>query len=192
MDKTDKDYQELKKTIRELIRMDFITPDELPGIELYMDQLTRFMNQHLGSTLRNEDDKTLTKTMINNYTKNKLLPPPEKKRYTRKHLILLIYIYYMKNVISISDIRRILEPITEKEIDPDKAFEIYKSIFEMEKLQYFNTEASIVKSQQIVEKKLPSDEDEYLNKMAFIYMLGYDIFMKKRLIEKLIDELPEE
>ena len=192
MEKTDKDYQELKKTIRELIRLDFITPDEIPNIELYMDQLTHFMDQHLGSTLRSEDEKTLTKTMINNYTKNKLLPPPKKKRYSRKHLILLIYIYYLKNVVSINDIRRILGPMIDSEFDSEKMFNIYKSIFEMEKLQYFNAEASVVKSEQMAEKRLPKDEDEYLNKMAFIYMLGYDIFMKKRLIEKLIDELPDD
>ena len=192
MEKTDKDYLELKKTIRDLIRLDFITPEEIPNIELYMDQLTHFMDQHLGSTLRSEEEKTLTKTMINNYTKNKLLPPPEKKRYSRKHLILLIYIYYLKNVVSINDIRRILGPMNDPEFDSDKVFNIYKSIFEMEKLQYFNAEASIIKSEQIAEKRLPKDKDEYLNKMAFIYMLGYDIFMKKRLIEKLIDELPED
>lgn len=192
MEKTDKDYLELKKTIRDLIRLDFITPEEIPNIELYMDQLTHFMDQHLGSTLRSEEEKTLTKTMINNYTKNKLLPPPEKKRYSRKHLILLIYIYYLKNVVSINDIRRILGPMNDPEFDSDKVFNMYKSIFEMEKLQYFNAEASIIKSEQIAEKRLPKDKDEYLNKMAFIYMLGYDIFMKKRLIEKLIDELPED
>ena len=192
MEKTDKDYLELKKTIRDLIRLDFITPEEIPNIELYMDQLTHFMDQHLGSTLRSEEEKTLTKTMINNYTKNKLLPPPEKKRYSRKHLILLIYIYYLKNVVSINDIRRILGPMNDPEFDSNKVFNIYKSIFEMEKLQYFNAEASIIKSEQIAEKRLPKDKDEYLNKMAFIYMLGYDIFMKKRLIEKLIDELPED
>ncbi len=192
MERTDKEYQELKKRIREAIRMDFISPDEIPGIELYMDQLTHFMDKHLGSNTRNEDEKTLTKTMINNYTKNKLLPPPEKKRYSKKHLILLIYIYYLKNVVSISDIRRILGPMIEDDFDIEKMSGFYDSIFSMEKMQYFNTEASIIKSEQIVDKKLPRDEDGYLNKMSAIFMLGYDVFMKKKLIEKLIDELPEE
>ena len=192
MEKTDKEFQELKKSIRELIKLDFITPDEIPGMELYMDQLTRYMDKHLGSTLRDESDKALTKTMINNYTKNKLIPPPEKKRYSRKHLILLIYIYYLKNVVSINDIRRILGPMIENDFSEDDIIEMYDSIFEMEKLQYFNTEASVIKSSQIVDKKLPDNDDEYLKKMAFIYLLGYDIFMKKRLMEKLIDELPEE
>ena len=192
MEKMDKEFQELKKHIRELIRLDFITPDEIPGMELYMDQLTRYMDKHLGSTLRDESDKALTKTMINNYTKNKLIPPPEKKRYSRKHLILLIYIYYLKNVVSINDIRRILGPMIENDFSEDDIIEMYDSIFEMEKLQYFNTEASVIKSSQIVDKKLPDNDDEYLKKMSFIYLLGYDIFMKKRLMDKLIDELPEE
>ena len=82
--------------------------------------------------------------------------------------------------------------MTENDFAEDDVFEFYKSIFEMEKLQYFNTEAAVIKSSQIVDKKLQDDEDEYLKKMAFIYLLGYDIFMKKRLMEKLIDELPEE
>ena len=65
-------------------------------------------------------------------------------------------------------------PMTENDFAEDDVFEFYKSIFEMEKLQYFNTEAAVIKSSQIVDKKLPEDEDEYLKKMAFIYLLGYD------------------
>ena len=52
---------------------------KFPNIDLYMDQVTTFMEDNLASTKRHEDDKILTKTMINNYAKNKLLPPPEKK-----------------------------------------------------------------------------------------------------------------
>ena len=175
-----------------MIRLDFIVPEDIPAIELYVDQVTRFMDQHLSGNKRSEEDKILTKTMINNYTKNRLIPPPEMKRYSKEHIILLIYIYYLKNVVSINDIRRILGPMTENDFAEDDVFEFYKSIFEMEKLQYFNTEAAVIKSSQIVDKKLQDDEDEYLKKMAFIYLLGYDIFMKKRLMEKLIDDLPEE
>ena len=68
-----------------------------------MEQVTTFMEKELKNNLRNEDEKTLTKAMINNYTKNKIMPPPVKKRYSREHLIFLIYIYYMKNVMSISE-----------------------------------------------------------------------------------------
>ena len=85
--------ESLKKQIRELIKLGYIVPDDIPAIELYMDQVTTFMDKHLSQNKRRDEDKTLTKTMINNYTKNDVLPPPEKKRYTKEHIILLIYIY---------------------------------------------------------------------------------------------------
>ena len=69
------------------------TWDKLPGLELYMDQVTSFIDGQLAGSKRNEDDKLLTKTMINNYTKNDLLPPPVKKKYSKEHLLSLIFIY---------------------------------------------------------------------------------------------------
>ena len=77
-------------------RLETIQPDEIPNIDLYMDQVTTFMEEHLKSSCRHSDDKILTKTMINNYAKNNLMPPPEKKKYTREHIMLLIFIYYYK------------------------------------------------------------------------------------------------
>ena len=89
----DKEQLEFKKELREKLKLDFIIPDDIPDIELYMEQLTKFMDEHLKGSLRNEEDKALTKAMINNYTKNGLLPPPTKKKYDRDHLIILIYIF---------------------------------------------------------------------------------------------------
>ncbi len=186
----DKQLLQLKREIRELIRLDFIVPEDIPAIELYVDQVTRFMDQQLSGNKRSEEDKILTKTMINNYTKNRLIPPPDRKRYSKEHIILLIYIYYLKNVLPIGDIQRLLEPMTMEMFDEKKMSEIYESIYELEKPQYFNIEASASKAAALVEKKFPKDQDSYLNKVAFIYLLGYDMFSKKRLIEKLIDELP--
>lgn len=186
----DEHLLQLKREIREMIRLDFIIPEDIPEIELYMDQVTRFMDQHLEHNKRMQDDKILTKTMINNYTKNRLLPPPRNKKYSKEHIILLIYIYYLKNVLPIGDIQRILTPMTLKYFDEEKMGEIYNDIYELEKPQYFNIEAGTAKAAALVEKHFPEQEDEYLNKMALIFLLGYDMFSKKRLIEKLIDELP--
>ena len=60
-------------------RIDYIKTADIPNIDLYMDQVTTFMDHRLKSTTRQETDKILTKTMINNYAKNDLLPPPVKK-----------------------------------------------------------------------------------------------------------------
>ena len=183
------DIKEFKKFIRDMVKLDFVVPDDIPDIEMYMEQLTSFMDEQLGGNLRNKEDKVLTKNMINNYTKNGLLPPPDKKKYNQNHLILLIYIYYMKNVISIEDIRKLMKPLLDGSMYSDRLYEVYEKTFEMEKPEYFNIVSSTVKAAQITDKKIPKDEDEYLNKMLFIFLLGYDVYSKKRLIEKLIDEL---
>ena len=77
----------------------------------------------------------------------------------------------------------------DEDMDDDKLFDLYKKTFEMEKPQYFNIESGVMKAAQIADKKIPKESDENLNKLIFIFLLGYDIFSKKRLIEKLIDEL---
>ncbi len=65
-----------------------------------MDQVTTFMEKHLGELKRYPEDKVLTKTMINNYAKNNLLPSPYRKKYTQEHILLLVFIYYFKNLMS--------------------------------------------------------------------------------------------
>ena len=78
--------------------------EDNPNIDLYMDQVTTFMDKCLAQYKRYDDDKVLTKTMINNYTKAKIFPAPVKKKYSRTHLMLLIMIYHLKSVLSIKDI----------------------------------------------------------------------------------------
>ena len=85
--------------------------DDIPNIDLYMDQVTTYLNNKFEGSKRNDDDKLLTKTMINNYAKSRLLPPPEKKKYSKDHLILLTMIFYLKNIISINDIDTALSPL---------------------------------------------------------------------------------
>ena len=94
----------LRSVLESFDRIDYIKPDEIPDIDLYMDQVTTFMDTHLSASKRYPDDKILTKTMINNYTKAGLMPPPEKKKYSKEHMLMLIFIYYFKNILSISDL----------------------------------------------------------------------------------------
>ena len=92
---------------------------DIPGIDLYMDQVTTFLQDNLRGLARDpDDDRILTKTMINNYVKNKVLIPPVRKKYSREHMMLLIMIYYMKNFLSIGDIRLITGPLMEQYARP--------------------------------------------------------------------------
>ena len=83
----------LKSILESLERIEYIKADDIPNIDLYMDQVTTFMDKRLRKSTRDpSEDKILTKTMINNYAKNNLLPPPIKKKYTKEHILLLIFI----------------------------------------------------------------------------------------------------
>ena len=83
-----------EQVVKEFQNINHINPRNLPNIDLYMDQVTTFMDEGLTTTKRREDDKILTKTMINNYAKNNLLPAPVKKKYSKDHMLTLIFIYY--------------------------------------------------------------------------------------------------
>ena len=70
----------LNSILSSLDRIEYVSPEDIPNIDLYMDQVTTFMDSKLRSTARYPgEDKILTKTMINNYAKNDLLPPPVRR-----------------------------------------------------------------------------------------------------------------
>ena len=73
----------LNLILKEFTELDYVHPEDIPNIDLYVDQVTTFIESQLSSMKRNEDEKILTKTMINNYTKNHVLPSPDKKKYSR-------------------------------------------------------------------------------------------------------------
>lgn len=189
----------LNSIIQSLNRIHHIKPEELPNIDLYMDQVTTFMEQRLRSATRNpNEDKILTKTMINNYAKNDLLPSPNKKKYSREHILLLIFIYYMKGVMSISDIQELFSPLNEKYFGTDKEFnlqDIYNEVFSMEYDQIDSLKKDIIKKFRTSEKtftEVPEDEREFLQLFSFICLLSYDVYVKKLLIEKIIDGMAED
>lgn len=195
------DREDLLSSIMEsLDRIVYIKPEDIPNIDLYMDQVTTFMESRLKSATRNpEEDKILTKTMINNYAKNDLLPPPVKKKYSKDHVLMLIFIFYYKGILSISDIQELLKPLTEKFFDTkDSAYsleKIYDTVLGLEKSQEDTLKKDILDKFQISEKTFtdaPDDSRKFLQIFSFVCMLSFDVYVKRLLIEKIIDLLKSE
>ena len=178
-----------------LDRQTHVQPEEIPNIDLYMDQVTTFMEEHLKNTRRYEEDKVLTKTMINNYAKNNLLPSPEKKRYSKEHLLVLIFIYYFKNILSISDTQTLLGPLTDKyfkSMDDMDLTAIYNEVFSMEKGQIESLQKELLERYEIAQgtfENAPEEDRDFLKLFSFICLLSFDVYVKKMLIEQMIDEL---
>lgn len=79
---------------------------ELPELDLYMDQIIVLMEKYLNS---NEKEKLITPSMINNYVKLGIVPPPTKKKYSKIHIAYLIIICSLKQVMPISDIKILID-----------------------------------------------------------------------------------
>lgn len=181
-----------------LDRIEYIKAEDIPDIDLYMDQVTTFMESHLRNTTRDPvSDKILTKTMINNYAKNDLLPPPLKKKYSKDHVLLLIFIYYYKGILSISDIQELLEPIKDRYFQNGEAYDlsrVYEEVFGLEREQKDVLKADVEEKFRIAQNTFedaPAEDREFLKIFSFICMLSSDVYVKKLLIEKMIDGITD-
>ena len=174
--------------------IDTFNIDDIPNIDLYMDQVTTYLNDKFANTKRHEYDKLMTKTMINNYVKSRLLPSPEKKKYTKDHMMVLIMIYFFKNIISINDVNKLITPLLDsyfhnEEIPLENIINTFLTFAKQCNLTdtiltEYNECREIFKDANVKDK-------EYLETMGLITMLSYDTFVRKIVIEKLIDSLPD-
>jgi len=194
--------ERLNELLTHLDSLDHIHVDDIPQIDLYMDQVTTFMEKHLGELKRYPEDKVLTKTMINNYAKNNLLPSPVRKKYTREHILLLVFIYYFKNLLSFTDIETVLSYLTENHFATDGTplSDIYTKVFSMEHGQMDRLKEDVKKKFETARETFPTGPEssdnpenaEALQLFAFICELAFDVFLKKQMIERLADEIRKE
>lgn len=183
----------IENTLAHFQNANYIKPEEIPNIELYMDQVTTFMNSHLDGSKRFEEDKILTKTMINNYAKNNLLPPPVKKKYSKNHILMMIFIYYFKGFLSISDIQSIIKPLADHHFSEDASLslaDLYQQLFDQENQQLEILREDISTKYNLAKECFSDAEDsDFLQIFTMICLLSFDVYMKKQVIEKMIDTL---
>lgn len=191
---------DIKETLESILnKINLIDANDIPNIDLYMDQVTTFMESHLGNLKRSPDDKVLTKTMINNYAKNHLLPSPDKKKYSRNHMILLTFIYYFKNVLPINDIKTLMSGITEKIFavgSKPELVEIYREVirYQPEIMEQVRANLDVVENlaEDSFAKVNNNEEKEELKLFTLLCLLSFDVYIKKTLIESVIDSMTSE
>ena len=192
--------EELLQTIlQSLEKVEYIKSEDIPNIDLYMDQVLTFMDRKLRSAVRPQtEDRVLTKTMINNYAKNDLLPPPVKKKYSKEHVLMLIFIYYYKGVIPMNEIQTLLQPITDHYFQNGQAFDlesVYKEVFGLEHQETLNIMKDLAKKFNTSMKTfegMEGEDAELLRTFSFICMLSYDVYLKKTIIERIVDQMLHE
>jgi len=194
--KTNEQY--LEELLSRLDSVDHIRLEDIPQIDLYMDQVTTFMEKHLGDMKRYPDDKVLTKTMINNYAKNNLLPSPVRKKYTQEHILLLVFIYYFKNLLNFNDIETVLSYVTEHHFGETAVplADVYQEVFSLASGQMDNLKKDVQEKFKGAGSTFAQIQDpeerEALQLFAFICELSFDVYLKKQMIEHLTDEIRAE
>lgn len=166
-----------------------IRQEEIPDIDLYMDQVIQLFDAKFEKSLRNTEEKVLTKTMINNYAKGKLFIPIKNKKYSKEHIMLISMIYQLKGTLSINDIKAILAPVNDR-IETEK-FELesfYSTLIELQQKNINNITDQIKRQEQEIEQ-LTTDEE--LKQVLFISALSNISNAYRKAAEILVDDLLE-
>jgi hypothetical protein len=193
---------ELIQLINKISVTDEIKLTDIPDLNLYIGQVQDFLTNKLGHLKRADKDKILTTTMINNYTKDQLLMKPTKsKQYTKQHIILMILLYYLKQILSLDDIKRIFEVILKDMSTTDddviRLEDIYSVFVELRNDELKNFNDAISKNLTAVQEKIKniniakSDNEDKDLEMAEWFLLVITLVAQadahKRLAETIID-----
>lgn len=188
------DKSELINLINELSLLDDIKLSDIPDMNLYMEQVTTLIDDKLGHLKRSEEDKILTKTMINNYTKSGILMPPKNKKYNKQHIILLVLIYNLKQILSINDIHTLLAPILNdmETLDDDliSLSDIYSTFLEIKHNEFGDYSDIFSDKFNLIDEKISKIDSENKSKaelFLLVIMLVAQADAQKRLAEKIID-----
>ncbi|PFJ15104.1 cytoplasmic protein [Bacillus cereus] len=164
--------------------------EDIPNVDLYVDQVVQLFENTYADTTRATDEKVLTKTMINNYAKGKLFIPIKNKKYSKEHMILISLIYQLKGALSINDIKSSLENINDSLLNDD-TFELdilYKDYLAL-------TENNVESFKQDINNRVTevnevsSATDPKLKNFLLLTSFVTMSNMYRRLAEKLIDDL---
>lgn len=190
------DKESLDKLLNSMNFEEEVEFQDIPSIDLYMDQVISIFENNLKGYKRNEKDKILTKTMINNYVKDKLLMGVKNKKYSREHIILLVLIYNLKQSLAIGDIKTTLTPLIEKLEEKKESIpikEFYDIFLNIKKEETLLLSEDLYKKLEIISSNIVKgdfDEEDrnYITSLFMVISLINTSNMYKKLAEKFIDD----
>ncbi len=186
------DYsQTIVDTAKKVYEMPLLDVDDIPRIDLYMEQVTSFFDEALSDLRRRDDDKILTKTMINNYTKYGILNHPNRKKYNKEHLISLVYVALLKQVLTIQDIKAFFDMMPADHSDTKGLSPIYKAFNQMVddyRDQYAQKiDSLLARIDKNLEKVAIKDNDD-ARMVMMISLLATEAAAHKLLAGRLLDQ----
>ena len=168
-----------------------IALDDIPDIDLYMDQVIQLFDNKLSSGDPNE--KVLTKTMINNYAKSGLLIPIKNKKYSKEHIILLSLIYQLKGNLKINDIKLLLQELNDKILKEGfnlkNFYSYYLQLMNLNTVHFSNNLHIHFDEAKELTATSNNKDSNYLEKFLLISSLAQMSTLYRSAAEKLVSEI---
>ncbi len=165
---------ECKTRLLEAVRDADLHPSEIPSIDLYLDQITSLADEKRREGSPRFADRALTKTMINNYSKDGLLSPIKGKKYTKEQILQMLLVYEMKNTLSIGEIKRVLQNVYAlPEYNAATLEEIYTRYLAIKEDERAATVAGVSKFVDEAKLNLDNEEDFLVFLLSLSAMSSY-------------------
>ena len=176
---------ELYNIAIDAVKEEELRGSDIPAIDLYVDQIINLVADKTQSSSERYHDKQLTKTMINNYSKDGLIAPIKGKKYTQEQIIQILTVYTLKNTLSIGEIKRLLDGAYALEgFDGDELVKIYD--------RYIDIKTDNRDYAQVILKNLmDSNSLDIENEKDFMLIVGSLLSLSgflKNIAQALIDE----
>lgn len=187
------DEKTLNDLIRDAVNDADLRPEEIPSIDLYLDQITCLTSEKLREGSPRFYDRALTKTMVNNYSKDGLISPIKGKKYTKEHFLQMLLVYAMKNTLSIGEIKRVLQHLYRTEgFDTEMLTDIYRRFLEFKEYERKNA----CRAMKVITRSLALDLEKEQDLIVLLLGLSSVSSYLKTIVQALIEqhypETPEE
>ena len=164
-----------------------LTSGEIPNLDLYIDQILTLVAEKNASASPKYAENHLTKTMINNYSKEGLIMPVKGKKYTKEHILQMLLIYSLKNTLSIGEIHRLLQGVYREGFDGEALCDCYDRFVEMKKDTRKRAEASVM---SLIEDESLDLSDSRDFCVSLLGILSYSAYLKAIAVEMLEARYP--
>ena len=159
---------------------------EIPAIDLYVDQIINLVASKLSEASERYSGRQLTKTMINNYSKDGIITPVKGKKYTREQVVQILYVYSLKNMLSMGEIKRLLSGAYKIENFGSEEITALYDTYEEIKDKTREYSLKLLNDDIIDELSLdPSDDADYISIICALVSMSAHL---KNMAQALIDQ----
>lgn len=188
-------YEEfLNQVMDKYAKTGLLLPDEMPEVELYMDQVVSLLNKELAVYKEKEQD-VFTKSMVSNYVKHKVLPKPENKKYNKEHMVILNMIFQLKSIFQMDEMKVLFksfvenhESILEEQYDMEGLYDSLLRSRDKEILQITNHIHEDIEYVKAVMEEMGTSDDDAHEIMGVILILAIQSNAYRLMARKLLNE----